>query len=71
MSARATAGALAQVEWKEQALRTLQSQRAALNAMSQTQNQTHARIAAVRGGAFDPKEARHTLEIFTRRPASI
>merc|ERR1719359_2270967 len=44
------------VEWKEQALRTLQSQRAALNAMSQTQNQTHARIAAVRGGAFDPKE---------------
>merc|ERR1719247_2783484 len=45
------------VEWKEQALRTLQSQRAALNAMSQTQNQTHARIAAVRGGAFDPKEA--------------
>merc|ERR1719359_990030 len=37
------------VEWKEQALRTLQSQRAALNAMSQTQTQTSVRIAAAQG----------------------
>merc|ERR1719353_1282834 len=39
------------VEWKEQALRTLQSQRAALNAMSQAQTQTHVRIAAAQGSS--------------------
>jgi hypothetical protein len=62
------------VEWKEQALRTLQSQRAALNAMSQTQTQTSVRIAAAQGSSMHDENyhpgAKPAKEEFTSKPTT-